>query len=170
VRKQDSNGDYVFGTGQSSFWINQAEMVGQIISTRLMLYQSEWFLDTTDGTPWNTQVLGKYTDSTRDPVIQARVLGTPQVAGISGYNSQVIPPTRTFNAAMSVNTTFGPVTVTAQLPSVSVTTQASQLPPTQFLVPVAQTPYSVLVTWSTTPIFTLDSPKYGLLDSSNPIG
>jgi hypothetical protein len=152
----------IFGGSQRAFWINQAEAVGQIISTRLMLYQGEWFLDTTDGTPWNTQVLGNRTDSTRDPVIQARVLSTPDVASISGYNSQVIAPTRVFNAAMSVNTTFGPVSITAQLPSAGV---VQPLPPGQYITFGSESPYTIQVQWSPIPVFTLDDPSVSILDS-----
>lgn len=151
----------VFGESQLAFYINNAQAVGQIIKTRLGLYQGEWFLDTSDGTPWNTQVLGNRTGSTRDPVIQARVLGTPNVANIANYNSQSLAPARTFNAAMSVNTTFGPVAIAAQI-----TAAPSQRPTTQFVGVTDQTPTSVLVTWSAEPIFTLNDTSFGVLDSS----
>ncbi len=47
----------------------------------------QWYLDLDEGTPYQTQVLGKYTEKTRDPVMQDRILGTPGVTGLKTYNS-----------------------------------------------------------------------------------
>jgi hypothetical protein len=165
VRKQDAQGDMIFGGSQRAFWINNADAVGQIVSTRLMLNSGEWFLDTTDGTAWDAKVLGNRTASTRDPIIQARVLGTPNVASISNYSSQVSGNTRTFNAAMSVTTTFGPVTIKAVTP-----TTGTISPQQQYITINQETPYTILVSWSTEPVFTLNSTNRGLLDEGNVLG
>jgi hypothetical protein len=100
-------GDMVFGHGASDYYINKAEGVGQLVETRLLLWLGQWFLNVDDGTPWLTRVLGKYTEDFRDATIQQRILATPNVNGIDGYNSQLNRQTRQWNVAAKVDTSFG---------------------------------------------------------------
>ena len=106
-RKLDANGDMMFGRQQADFWRDVPDAPAQAVWTRLQLYLGDWFLDTSDGTPWRTQVLGKYTGSTRDPVIQTRTLGTLNVTGITAYASQVNRDTRDFNVQTTIDTAYG---------------------------------------------------------------
>jgi hypothetical protein len=109
VRMLDANGDMTFGFGQANFYHNSPAGVAQCIKTRLLLLAGEWFLDSTDGTPWSTEVLGKYTSGLYDPMIQARILGTTGVVGIvdgtytSSFNSQL----RTLAISCIVTTLYG---------------------------------------------------------------
>jgi hypothetical protein len=114
-RKLDANGDMVFGRQQADFWRDVPDAPAQAVWTRLQLYLGDWFLDTSDGTPWRTQVLGKYTGSTRDPAIQARTLGTQNVTAIHAYASQVNRDTRVFNVQMTIDTLYGQANVSVQL-------------------------------------------------------
>lgn len=115
-RKLDANGDMVFGGDLNAFYIDNPEAVAQAVATRLRLSLGEWFLDTTDGTPWQTQVLGKYTGSTRDVVIKARVTDTPGVLSIVNYSSQVgALERRAFTVQMQINTIFGVVEIVGPL-------------------------------------------------------
>lgn len=107
VRKLDANGDRQFGRGLANFWINVPDGVQQICGTRLRLWQGQWFLNTDDGTPYNTQVLGKYTAATRDPAIQNRILLTPGVLGIDAYASQLDRNTRAWNVQATVDSIYG---------------------------------------------------------------
>lgn len=107
-RKVDANGDYVWGGGLNSFYINQPEAVAQAIMTRLRLQTGEWFLDTSDGIDWNTKVLGKYTESTRDPVILQRVSGTTGFLDYTDYSSQ-LDASRHFFVTMTVDTIYGQI-------------------------------------------------------------
>lgn len=113
-RKLDATGDMTFGSGQLDFWIDQPEGVGQSIMTRLRLNEGEWFADTSEGTPWKTQVLGERTRWTRDVVVRERVDTTPGVSEILGYTSRLDVDTREWTADMTVNTAYGRVTVTTQ--------------------------------------------------------
>jgi hypothetical protein len=113
-RQLDANGDYTFGGGQAAFFINSPETVAQAVVTRLKLNLGEWFLDTSDGTPWETKVLGKYTGSVRDPVVKSRVLGTLGVVSISNYSSQVNPQ-RAYSVNMQLTTVYGAVVVAGPL-------------------------------------------------------
>jgi hypothetical protein len=103
-----------FGHGQQNFWVDQPEGVGQWIMTRLRLIQGEWFADTTDGTPWATQVLGERTQSTRDVVVRDRVNNTPNVTVMLAYQSQMDVNSRAWTATMTVMTAYGAVVLQAQ--------------------------------------------------------
>lgn len=115
VRKK-VNGLRVFGQGQGSFFVNNPEGVGQCIATRLGLWQGQWYLNLPDGTPWLTQVLGKFSGSTADAAIQARVLGTTGVQSIVNYSSSLDRNTRQLSVNMSVQTAFGQIQVSGFLP------------------------------------------------------
>jgi len=118
LRKQDNVGDMQFGRGNYDFWYNQPEAVAQLIATRLLMYQGEWFLDSAEGMPWGGfpispqsvdqgQVLGSHTQLTRDIAIRVHVLGTEGVRSIDSYNSDGNPDLRNFNAQMVVTTLYG---------------------------------------------------------------
>ncbi len=106
-RKLSPTGDYVFGGTGNNFYINVPQAVAQAVQTRLALWAGQWFLDTTDGTDWNAQVLGNRTQGTRDAVIRARILGTPGVTALTNYSSQTTDDTRQWTAQGTVTTQYG---------------------------------------------------------------
>jgi hypothetical protein len=117
-RKLDSNSDMQFGHGSGDFWHDQPEAVGQSIKTRLLLFTGEWFLDTTEGTPWGGfplnelvvsqgQILAEHTALSRDLAIKQRVIQTEGVVGISDYGSAFDADARTFSIGMVVDTVYG---------------------------------------------------------------
>ena len=110
-RKMDENGDYMFGNGSKDFWKDVPDAPAQAVLTRLHLEQGEWFLDTSDGTPWRTRVLGFRTEDTRDPVIKMRVLGTKGVKSILTYDSDLNRNTRHFFSQLTIDTVYGRATV-----------------------------------------------------------
>lgn len=114
-RALSPSGDYTFGQGRANFLVNSPATVAQAVLTRLLLLQGEWFLDTSDGTPYATQVLGTGTQATRDQAIKSRVLDTQGVTGIVAYASQVNADTRGFSVQMTIDTTYGQTQVTAAL-------------------------------------------------------
>jgi len=114
-RKQDANGDYVWGHQQNDFWLNTPEGVAQAIKTRLLLFVGEWFLDVTDGTPWTTRILDKYTKDQYDAAIQDRILGTQGVTQISDYSSSVNTTTRTLTVDATVETQYGTTTISTTI-------------------------------------------------------
>ena len=109
VRQLSPTGDFTFGKGVGNYLIDTPDAVGQIVSTRMQLWLGQWFLSVSDGMPWETKVLGKYTGSTRDPAIRDRILTTPGVSGIASYGSVLDTQTRKFNVQAVIDTIYGQV-------------------------------------------------------------
>lgn len=106
-RKLDDDGDYGFGQGQNNFHINTPEGVAQAVMTRLKFWVGEWFADTSDGTGWTTDVLGKYTDHLFELMIRQRILSTQGVLRIDSFNSQFNGETRTLSIQSTITTIYG---------------------------------------------------------------
>lgn len=115
VRKLDANGDYSFGRGASDLFQDSKEGVAQAVQTRLALLKGEWFLDTTEGMPWSTEVLGKNTSTTYDAAIRQRILRTPGVNSLTAYNSAVASDTRRLSVMATIDTIYGTTIVQATL-------------------------------------------------------
>jgi hypothetical protein len=113
-RKLDSNNDYSFGNGALDFYFNVPAAVGQAVETGLMLWLGEWYLDTSQGTPYIQGVLGKQTQAVADGTIQNQVINTQGVVDISSYASEFNTAARTFSAQISVDTIYGPTPVQIQ--------------------------------------------------------
>jgi hypothetical protein len=115
VRKIDPVSGRVFGGGQSSFFVDSPDGVAQCVRTRLGLWQGQWFLNLPDGMPWQTEVLGKYTDATRDIAIKARILGTPGVTSIVSYSMSLDRFSRQLTGSVTVDTAYGQATITGPI-------------------------------------------------------
>lgn len=110
-RQLSADGDYTFGQGQANFLVDTPACVAQRVLTRLKLWTGEWFVDTTEGTPWLTQILSanvKNTVPLYDRAIRNRVLQTPGVTGIEDYSSSLGGSApRQLVVTMKINTEFG---------------------------------------------------------------
>lgn len=114
-RKLTEDGDYSFGNQAADFYKDTPDAVGQAVMTRLRLLRGEWFLDTTEGTPWATEVLGKYTGATYDAAIRQRILGTQGVTELASYSSNLDTERRHLSVTATINTIYGTTTVQATL-------------------------------------------------------
>ncbi len=114
-RKLDPNGDYTFGQGPGNFYSNTPAAVAQSVRTRLGLIAGEWFLDTTAGTPYNSQILGAGMVSKYDPAIKAVILNTKGVLRITDYSSYVDPKTRKATVVATIDTIYGTATISQVL-------------------------------------------------------
>ena len=110
-RKLDKDGDYTFGLQAGNFYKNSPEAVGQAAKTRLGLIQGEWFLDTTEGTPYNSQILGAGTVSRYDQAIQEVILGTHGAQGLAAYSSSVDPSNRAAKVECTIDTVYGQTSI-----------------------------------------------------------
>lgn len=115
VRKIDPVLGRQFGGGQQSFWVNVPDAPAQCVLTRLGLWVGDWYLNVDDGTPWATQVIGRYTGSTRDAAVCARILGTPGVSQITLYSSSLNTETRRWTMNATVETLYGTMLITAPI-------------------------------------------------------
>jgi len=114
-RKLDADGDYTFGGGRADFLVDSPEAVGQAVLTRLQLFKGEWFVDTADGTPWQTEVLGEHTRATYDMAIRNRILGTQGVEQIDSYDSEFEPNSRKLTITCTITTAYGQTTISETL-------------------------------------------------------
>lgn len=113
VRKLTASGDYRLGHGDRDFHVDTAEGVAQNVMTRLALWQGQWFIDTSEGTPWLQRILGKH--NAVDTVIKTRILDTPGVISISEYESILNPDTRSMTVTATLETEYGQSTIKSEL-------------------------------------------------------
>lgn len=107
-------GDYSFGQGSSQWLVNTPETVAQAVLTRLRLVRGEWFLDTSEGTPYLTQILGEHTKGLYDQAIKTRILNTPGVVSIVEYVS-LMDAARNLAVSCTINTLYGQTTISQVL-------------------------------------------------------
>lgn len=112
-RPLSATGDFTIG---QRWLINNPQAVAQAILTRLKLWLGEWFIDTTDGTPYFTQVLGERYAKNPDAAIKRRILGTPGVTSIVTYSSSFNGATRVFTVNATVQTQFSVTPVPISIP------------------------------------------------------
>lgn len=101
------NGDMTFGNQQGDFLRDTPETVAQAVMTRLRLWVEEWFLDISEGTPWQKAVLGKYTRRTIEPAIRSRILNTEGVTDIESFETIIDSENRKVTINATINTLYG---------------------------------------------------------------
>lgn len=109
-RALDKDGDYQFGR-QGIFLVDSPEVVAQAIATRLGLWTNEWFLDASEGTPYEGRILGYATQGTRDLALKQRIVETPGVNALVSYSSSV-DANRKMTVNAVVDTIYGQTTIT----------------------------------------------------------
>lgn len=110
-----SDGDFTFGQSLRNYYDNNPLAVAQAIGTRLRLWQGEWFLDNTSGTPYLQSILGMGTTGKYDSAIREVILGTEGVQQILSYTSNLERVTRTLTVTATVITVYGQTLVTESL-------------------------------------------------------
>lgn len=81
--------------------------MAQAVVTRLRLLTNEWFLDLSEGTPYDPAVLGKHTKESYDFCIQSRILKTEGVVEILAYESIYDGESRTVTPIVHIDTIYG---------------------------------------------------------------
>lgn len=114
-RKLTNTGDMTFGHQQADFYRDEPSAVAQAVLTRLQLWLGEWFLDQTDGTPYQQAVLGAHTTRSVEPALRARILETPAVSGISEFELLAHGETRKMAVRATIDTIYGHAVVTEVL-------------------------------------------------------
>lgn len=113
-RREDDDGDYTFGQGDGTFLVNTPECVAQAVKTRFELWKGQWFLDTTEGTPYIQSVLGKQRPEVYNLAIRDRISTTPGVLSILSFDTVNNGNTRRVTFTASINTIYGQTTVTSE--------------------------------------------------------
>lgn len=113
-RREDADGDYMFGRGDNTWLVNSPEAVAQAVKTRFLLWYGQWFLDTTAGTPWIQSVLGKQKPETYNLAIRQRLLETPGVKAIQAFDTTMDSATRRVVFTATIDTIYGTTTVTSE--------------------------------------------------------
>lgn len=106
-RIRDASGDYTFGQSSANFYIDDPQAVGQAVQTRLQLQEGDWFLDTSDGTPWSTKVLGRYTRNTYELVLRDRILQTEGVTQLVEFYAGYQGAKRIASVQVRLDTQYG---------------------------------------------------------------
>lgn len=92
------------------------DQVVQQLNLRLRLFLGEWFLNTSDGTPWLQQVLVKGAQASAiDAAIKNVILGTPGVVALTRYQGLAQTAQRIYRVTFTVVTSTSG-TVTSSVP------------------------------------------------------
>jgi hypothetical protein len=95
-----------FGHALADYWTDE-QYIAQSIKSRLLLVLGEWFLDTSDGTPWPS-IMGikPYDPATVEAAIRDRILGTQGVTAITEFSLIADTPSRKGTILVTVQTVF----------------------------------------------------------------
>lgn len=118
VRGLDANGDVLWGQGRANF-LTDVNALGQLLVTRLTLFLGEWYLNLADGLPLWQSILGVPGAANTQAVslvIQARILATPFVLGLSSIQCTFNHSTRALSFFAMVVTQFGQVSLAINMP------------------------------------------------------
>lgn len=114
-RKLDENGDMNFGNQQQDFYNNVPDAPAQAVWTRLRLWQSEWYLDVTEGTPYQQAALGTGKKETIEPAIRNEILNTEGVTDLQSFTLTNNADERTVSISATVETEYGQTDLTGIL-------------------------------------------------------
>lgn len=108
----DADYDPVF---DNTATLTDLDAVRQVIQTRLLLFEGEWWENLNDGTPMFQTILGKRATpqglQIMGMALTARVAGAPYVASVQNISPVFDPVARGFSYNANAITTFGVVPV-----------------------------------------------------------
>jgi hypothetical protein len=116
IRALDANHDPIYGNGAAAF-LTDIDAVAQMIQTRLLLFQGEWWADLTDGLPLFQSILGSNNGkkgTVISDLIRARIEGTDFVNGVIAIGNNFNATSRQYTFSATVDTAFGTLTVQFQ--------------------------------------------------------
>jgi hypothetical protein len=114
VRRLDANGDPMYGNGLLDF-VSDLPAVAQIIKTALLLFQGEWWNDTSIGLPLFQQILGQPENNRQATIallIQQVILSVEYVTALTNVQVSYTSNNRQFSYVCYAETSFGTVQVT----------------------------------------------------------
>ena len=98
-----AGGDYALNG-----FISDSEATIQAVYTRLRLFQGEWFLDLSQGTPWFQKILGKPVDlASAERILKGIIQGTEGVRTITAFTTTIDNATRRASFSFTATTIYG---------------------------------------------------------------
>lgn len=89
-------------------WIDNAERIAQQIKITLLMWQGEYFLDTTFGVPYLDDILIKNpARASLESLLRARILAVPGVSRVVRLQLHIERDARTLAVTFDVQTAFG---------------------------------------------------------------
>lgn len=113
VRALGPTGDPLEGNGARDF-LSDIDAVGQIIMTRIKLFQGEWWENLQAGTPMFQSILGQENASQTSvisAILQSRIASAPYVEDILNLVCTYTPATRHLAFSCTVRTQFGLINI-----------------------------------------------------------
>jgi hypothetical protein len=112
VRPLDPNtGEPLWGVGNTNF-VTDIYAVAQLIKTRLLLFQGEFWADLDDGTPYWQSILGQPANQQKIVLLLTqRIFATPFVSQVLNSAASFDTASRSFNFNITVQTQFGILSV-----------------------------------------------------------
>jgi len=96
--------------------IEGADRVAQQIKITLLAFYGEWFLDTTFGVPYLTDIFTKAPNmSAIENILRARIMAVPDVERIEAFAMEVNKGNRTLAVTFTASTALGAVEQTVLL-------------------------------------------------------
>jgi len=106
VRRIDANGDWTFGSGRASY-ADRSESVAQRVKTRILSFQSDWFLDLSHGLPW-FQLIERPADLARiERAVKSQILRTDGVSKITDFSMSPNVTTRQLSITTTIVDVYG---------------------------------------------------------------
>jgi hypothetical protein len=88
--------------------VNDLDSVEQRLKTRLLFYLKEWFLDTTAGVPFYTDLLIKNPNIPDiENILKAKILDTPEVIELLEFDTVYAASARSLEVTFKVRATYG---------------------------------------------------------------
>jgi hypothetical protein len=106
-RRLDENGDMTFGKQQANFLKDSPAAVAQAALTRLKLWTGEWFVDATEGTPYQNGILGYGTRQAVEPILRSRIIETEGVSEITSFDILFDADARKMSISATIDTKYG---------------------------------------------------------------
>lgn len=98
--------------------VTDLEQLRQRIQQHLRFFRGEWFLDTTEGVPYLTDLLGDRLDTSLvESVLYSQILEVDGVVSVS--NISVVEVRRTYRFTADVQTIYGDMRMESAVPSLS---------------------------------------------------
>lgn len=104
----DSNHDLSLSGGQLAR-VTGADGFAQKVTTQLLHYLGEWWLDLLSGFPWFTAVFVSPPDiSAAESAIKNVITRTPGFVALTSFEAEINVGTRLFSVTFEADTEFGP--------------------------------------------------------------